>query len=94
MYDAAADPYCYPGTVVLRNLADIRTQAKLNRFEAQETARRSDESLPIGRFDVEQYRATHKHLFQDVYAWAGTFRTVRLGKEGSAFCYPEHIEAE
>jgi cell filamentation protein len=29
-----------------------------------------------------------------VYPWAGAFRTVRLGKGGSAFCYPEHIGRE
>jgi cell filamentation protein len=33
-------------------------------------------------------------LFQDVYVWAGKFRTVRLGKDGSAFCYPENIARE
>ena len=30
-------------------------------------------------------------LDQDVYAWAGKDRTVRLSKGGSTFCYPEHI---
>jgi len=33
-------------------------------------------------------------LFQDVYAWAGTFRTVRMSKSGSSFCYPEYITQE
>ncbi len=28
------------------------------------------------------------------YAWAGRFRTSRIAKEGSMFCYPEFIEAE
>jgi len=29
-----------------------------------------------------------------VYSWAGGFRTTRIGKDGSAFCYPEHIGHE
>ena len=29
-----------------------------------------------------------------MYAWAGRFRTVRISKGGSVFCYPEHIGAE
>lgn len=33
MYDAVADPYCYPGTTVLRNIPSIRDQAALERFE-------------------------------------------------------------
>ena len=94
MYDAIADPYCYTGTSVLKNLPDIRDQAALDAFEAVSTAQRSDEPLPSGRLSVAHYRAIHRHLFQDVYAWAGKFRTVRIGKDGSAFCYPENIARE
>lgn len=43
---------------------------------------------------MRHYCAIHRHLFQDIYAWAGTFRTVRLGKNSSVFCYPEHIARE
>jgi cell filamentation protein len=34
MYQAEPDPYCYPGTDVLRNKAGLRTQAALDEFEA------------------------------------------------------------
>jgi hypothetical protein len=90
-YDAVADPYCYPGTAVLRNIPDIRDPAALAEFEAVSTAQRADEPLPEGRLSVRHYRAIHHHLFRDVYAWAGKLRTVRLGKDDSAFCYPENI---
>ena len=53
------------------------------------TALRADEALPGGRLAVPHYKAIHRHLFQDVYAWAGQYRTVRIAKDGSAFCYPE-----
>jgi cell filamentation protein len=43
---------------------------------------------------MSHYYAVHQHLFQDVFAWAGRPRTVRLGKSGSVFCYPEHINRE
>ncbi len=94
MYDAIADPYCYPGTTVLKNIPNLRTQVDLAAFEAVATAQRSDEPLPVGKLSVAHYRAIHRHLFQDVYAWAGKFRTVRMTKGGSAFCYPEHIARE
>lgn len=94
MYDAVSDPYCYEGTPVLKNIPDIRDQATLSNFEAAVTAQRSDEPLPEGELDAAHYRAIHRHLFQDIYAWAGTYRTVRMGKGGNAFCYPEHIESE
>lgn len=55
---------------------------------------RADEALPEGRLGIRHYQAIHRHLFQDVYVWAGKFRTVRMSKDGSAFCYPEHIARE
>jgi len=94
MYQAEADPYCYPGTTVLKNKADLRTQAELDEFETAMTFARAEEPLPSGRFSVNHYKAIHHHLFQDVYAWAGKFRTVRLTKDTSTFCYPEHIKWE
>jgi cell filamentation protein len=94
MYDAVADPYCYPGTTVLKNIPDLRDQAALDAFETISTAQRSEEPLPFGRLSVRHYRAIHKHLFHDVYPWAGRYRSVRLSKDGSAFCYPEHISCE
>ena len=94
MYDAVPDPYCYPGTTVLKNLADLREQAALDTFESTMTTQRADEPLPRGRLGVAHYRAIHRHLFQDVYSWAGQFRQVRMSKDGSAFCYPENIERE
>jgi cell filamentation protein len=33
----------------------------------------------------------HHHLFQDVYRWAGHYRSVRIEKGQNVFCYPEHI---
>lgn len=94
MYEADADPYCYPGTTVLKNIPGLRSQEDLDRFEAAATTQRADEPLPTGCLSVSHYYAVHRHLFQDVFAWAGKRRTVRLAKGGSAFCYPEHIERE
>ena len=94
MYDAVADPYCYPDTTVLKNIPGLRMQAALDAFETASTTQRADEPLPSGRLSVTHYRALHHHLFQDIYAWAGKFRTVRISKDGSAFCYPENIQRE
>lgn len=94
MYDSVSDPYCYEGTTVLRNRAELRDQADLDAFEHEAALARSDEPFPEGALDVLHYQAIHHHLFQDVYEWAGEFRTVRISKGGSMFCYPEHIPGE
>jgi cell filamentation protein len=94
MYEAGDDPYCYPGTSVLKNRLGLRDPAELEEFEALITTQRADEPLALERLDVRGYCAIHRHLFQDVYDWAGEFRTVRVGKTGSMFCYPENIDRE
>jgi len=58
------------------------------------TTLRAEEPLPAGRFGTAHYRAVHRHLFQDVYRWAGRYRIIRTGKDGNWFCYPEYIPRE
>jgi cell filamentation protein, protein adenylyltransferase len=94
MYEVIVDPYCYPGATVLKNRLNLRTQAELDQFESFITAQRADEPLPAGSLSYRHYRAIHRHLFQDVYFWAGRLRTVRISKGNSTFCYPEHIDRE
>jgi cell filamentation protein len=79
----ANDPYCYPGTDVLINIANIRDQRSLNHFEAQ-TAAASIAGLaaiPIqGPFDA-------RRIFGNIYTWAGEFRQGigMMTKERSGF---------
>jgi cell filamentation protein len=95
MYDGIDDPYCYPGTTVLKNSRNLRTQAALDRFETAITAQRFNEPMPAGELTEEHYRRVHRHIFKDVYAWAGKYREkVRISKGTSTFCYPEHIPRE
>jgi cell filamentation protein len=65
MYQAGPDPYCYPGTDVLRNKAGLTSAEALEAFETR-TFARSEEPLPAGRLPVSHYRAIHHHLFHDV----------------------------
>jgi len=50
--------------------------------------------LPEGNLDPTHYRRIHHHLFQDIYTWAGQYRTVRIAKQANSFCYPEHIPSQ
>ena len=79
----ASDPYLYPGTDVLENVPGLRGSEQLAAFEAFNTAARIYELLqnPIaGEFGIAHLKAIHKHVFQDVFTWAGGFRTTLLGK--------------
>lgn len=84
----SSDPYTYTGTDVLRNLLDIRDRNQLAAFEANATAGRLIEldATPVGGgFDLPHLKSIHRYIFQDVYAWAGEFRTVNISKSGHLF---------
>jgi cell filamentation protein len=88
------DPYVYPGTNVLRNLRDIRNENLLSEFEAEASARRLrqlEHKPMLGAFDAQHVQAIHRHIFKDVYAWAGEFRTVNISKSGNPFAFTEYI---
>jgi cell filamentation protein len=93
-YTAEPDPLCYPGTTVLKNLLDIEDPDLLAEAGLALFLTRADEPFPAGEFDAKHYFNLHRHLFQDVYEWAGEIRTIRIGKDGNWFCYPEYIESE
>jgi cell filamentation protein len=95
MYEVENDTiYCYPGTDVLKNKLDIKDAAELQAFEAEISNQRAQEPIPKGDRNYAYYCALHKHLFQDVYDWAGEPRKIRIGKGGNWFCFPENIDAE
>jgi cell filamentation protein len=94
MYDAIEDPYTYKNSTVLVNKLDLRDQAELDAFEAEISSARAAEPLPDGSLDFTHYKAVHHHLFQDVYAWAGQVRTVRISKGSNPFCFPENIAGQ
>lgn len=86
---------CYPGTTVLINKLDIRSQAALDDVERVVTGihmveiekEESDEP-----FTFEYYKSLHKRLFGDLYDWAGELRKVDLSNKGTVFCKAENLE--
>jgi cell filamentation protein len=73
----ANDPYCYPGTDVLINKGDYRSQTELNKFEADAVflAIAGLGIRPIaGRFDSARLQETRRRIFGNVYPWAGELR--------------------
>ncbi|MFK7697264.1 Fic/DOC family protein [Paenibacillus sp. HJGM_3] len=77
------DPYLYPDIPVMRNKFDIQDNFRLHRAETDHVMFRlvQLEQKPIpGAFDTRHLQAIHKHLFQDVYDWAGDFRIVNMTK--------------
>ena len=93
------DSYLWvPGGTVLRNLQDERDGGYLQRLEYHETFNRQREILTgkvdIPRtYDADHLRAIHRHLFGNLYEWAGEYRSVNMGKPGApaAFAHTSAI---
>lgn len=84
--------YCYPPDYkVLKNKFDLRDADALDRIERRFVVQRASQGVPVGDFDLDHLCAIHRHLFQDVYEWAGKIRTVEISKGGSQFQFRRFI---
>lgn len=72
------DPYVYPDTKILRNRRGITDPKALDRVERRLVIQRIKDGVPGGLFDLAHLQTIHRHLFQDIYDWAGELRTVEI----------------
>ncbi|GLZ39261.1 Fic family protein [Actinokineospora sp. NBRC 105648] len=89
------DPYLDPDTGVLRNLHGFTDPDILAAAERDLAFLRDDElkRLPLpGIYDTAHLRAFHRHLFGDIYPWAGEHRRVDLSRGHSPFAHWRHVE--
>lgn len=87
--------YCFSNTDVLINKFDIHDEETLSRYERQLVAIRQAELIenPImGNLDFLHLKSIHKHLFQDLYFWAGESRNCNISKR-DLFCLAQHIDS-
>lgn len=88
--------YLIPGTGVLRNRLGITDAERLldaeNDLVEIRIAELRHDPAPVPRtYDLPHLTALHRHLFQDVFDWAGELRTVGIGKGGESFIPPLDI---
>lgn len=92
MDEESGDPYLFEDVPVLRNKLGIRDAGKLDRKERLLVTVRILQGAPAGAFDLAHLKAIHRHLFQDIYDWAGEVRTVEISKDGHTFQFTRSIE--
>lgn len=97
--------YFYPETIdgtgsgTLRNKLGERNEEVLRVREYAKATVREDQlrdgTAKIDHtYDAEHLKAIHRHLFQDVYDWAGEFREVDMRKGSSAFASIDNGEVD
>ncbi|MCW9718161.1 MULTISPECIES: Fic/DOC family protein [unclassified Avibacterium] len=82
---------------VLINKLKIETQEELDKKEAQITAIQTAILLitPMqGQFDIAHLKAIHKHLFNEIYSWAGEIRNIDICKGDTMFATSSRIVPE
>ncbi|MFS0576269.1 Fic family protein [Sporosarcina sp. 179-K 3D1 HS] len=84
------DPY-----PLQHNLLGLQTYEELEEAEALVFSLRAAELEKEGysfSFTKDGFKNLHKHLFQDIYPFAGEFRTVQLMKGSTRFCQVQFLE--
>jgi len=86
--------YTDPNTGILRNLADITDHDVLLFVESGAVAKRIQELYenPFKIKGIESLFAIHRHLFQEIYSWAGKKRIVEISKDGKQFFPTTHFD--
>ena len=75
------------------NKLDIRDAVLLEATERALTDRRAKQGFPAKAHHrtFDGFKAIHRHLFQDLYEWAGEERRYTTGRGAIPFAVPEHI---
>ena len=78
------DPYLYEDVPVLKNILGIKSQELLDEAEADYVVYRLKDvainPLP-GDYHTEHFLKMHQVIFQDIFDWAGSPRTISIYKE-------------
>lgn len=76
------DPYVYENGTLINKL-NITDYEKLRQAQADIGLLKliDIDSVENKEFDINLIKALHTHIFEDIYSWAGEFRTVPIIKE-------------
>lgn len=97
LYEARNSIYCYPGTEVLKNKLNIHKREDLLFYETKITAAKLlslRRKGVTGDFSVKHFKQIHYTLFEDIYPFAGEFRTENIAKGSFRFAEWEYIEEQ
>lgn len=85
--------YPPPNEATLINKFNIKDFDRARAMERDLSALNlTDVGFVTGNFDTKHIKAIHKHLFQDMYDWAGQFRKVNLYKQNVSFVTCDKLE--
>ncbi|MDZ5712845.1 Fic/DOC family protein [Jeotgalibacillus haloalkalitolerans] len=79
------------------NLLGVTDEEALMEAEAVTFSLRAAEFVrkqyKVSSFDIQSFKDLHRHFFQDIYPFAGQFRTVQLMKGNTRFCQAQFLDS-
>ena len=86
--------YTDPKTGLLRNLLNLTDSDEFLFVESSVVTKRLQELYenPIKIKGIDSLFKIHRHLFQDIYVWAGKKRNVEISKDGKQFFPISHFD--
>lgn len=97
IYKERKSSYCYENSSTLVNKLNIQDNELLQKYEAKITAAKLlglRQKGITGNFDSKHLIALHTYLFEDIYPFAGKFRTEDISKGVFSFAHWEYISSE
>lgn len=97
LYQERNSNYCYEDSYTLINKLNIKDEKILQKYEAKITAAKLlslRQKGVTGNFDVKHFVSIHTYLFEDIYSFAGKFRTEDISKGVFSFAHWEYIDTE
>ena len=97
LYESRNSIYCYENSDILVNKLNIKDLDTLQKVERQISLAKLYElrqNKNIGNFDIYHFVSIHKFLFEDIYPFAGLFRTENIAKGSFSFARWEFIESQ
>lgn len=95
------DPYVYEDTGVLKNKLGIKNYDELVKAESDISFAKLltvDRDVDCNEFGIDYLKNIHKYILDDIYDWAGEFRTVPMEKpervldgQSVEYAYPTEI---
>ncbi len=97
MYETRNSIYCYKGTDILINKLNIKDKDILKEYERKVVSLKLlelERKKISGNFDINHFCSIHAFLFEDIYSFAGLYRTEDIAKDNFKFARWEYIENE
>lgn len=95
MYDTVDSKYTYKNSSVIKNRLNIKDEKTLKKYETKMVAFKLStiRFKNINKtFDEEHIKFIHKYLFEDIYDFAGKYRTENITKDNFRFSEYQYIE--